>query len=184
MCFFARFWGKTSTNSAPEQNSEPHWHAYYIQSVENKMPVRKAAKQFNIPPVTYIRVTGHFIFRPYRYVMACVTWLTPGAPFIVHTQNGNAACVTAAFIGTLKSALRRKCCILITIENTYMKYCLMLCFCNAKTNLFELWPCQYRPILWKLLKSAKMASSIPLSLWRIKLQTWLRLCLDLSIFIN
>ena len=55
------FLGKTSTNSAPEQN------------VENKMPVRKAAKLFNIPPVTYIRVTGHFIFQPYRYVKACVT---------------------------------------------------------------------------------------------------------------
>ena len=23
--------------------------------------------------VTYIRVTGHFIFQPYRYVVACVT---------------------------------------------------------------------------------------------------------------
>ena len=23
-------------------------------------------------PVTYIRVTGHFIFQPYRYVMVCV----------------------------------------------------------------------------------------------------------------
>ena len=29
-------------------------------------------------------------------------------PFIVHTQNGGAACETAAFIGTLKSVLRRK----------------------------------------------------------------------------
>ena len=61
-----------------------------------------------ILPVTYIRVTGHFIFQPYRYVVACVTWLTPGAPFIVHTQNGDAACETASFIGTLKYVLRRK----------------------------------------------------------------------------
>ena len=57
-------------------------------------------------PVTYIRVTGHFIFQPYRYVVACVTGLTPGTPFIVHTQNGDAACETASFIGTLKSVLR------------------------------------------------------------------------------
>ena len=57
MCFFARFLGaKTSTNSAPEQNSEPH-KVYvhdtltnaYIQCVDNKMPVRKAAKLYNIP---------------------------------------------------------------------------------------------------------------------------------------
>ena len=56
--------------------------------------------------VTYIKVTGHFIFQPYRYVVACVTRLTPGAPFIIHTQNGDAACETAAFIDTLKSVLR------------------------------------------------------------------------------
>ena len=40
--------------------------------------------------------------------MACVTSLTPGAPFIVHTQNGDAAGETAAFIGALNSVLRRK----------------------------------------------------------------------------
>ena len=34
-------------------------------------------------------------------------WLSPGAPFIVHTPNGDSALETAAFIGTLKSVLRR-----------------------------------------------------------------------------
>ena len=59
MCFFARFLGKTSTNSAPEQNSEPQ-KVYandaltnaYIQCVENKMPVRKAANLYNLPQTT------------------------------------------------------------------------------------------------------------------------------------
>ena len=71
--------------------------------------------------VTYIRVTGHFIFQPYRYVVACVTWLKPGAPFIVHTQNGDAACETAAFIGNLKSVLRRKYRLLVNIVNNNRK---------------------------------------------------------------
>ena len=51
--------GKTSTNYAPEQNSEPHKvYAHdaltnaYIQCVENKMPVKKAAKLYNIPHTT------------------------------------------------------------------------------------------------------------------------------------
>ena len=59
VCFFALFWGKTSTNSAPERNSEPQKvYAYYaltnayIQCVENKMPMRKAAKLYNIPHTT------------------------------------------------------------------------------------------------------------------------------------
>ena len=62
VCFFALFWGKsrkTSTNSAPEQISEPkNVYAHdaltnaYIQCVENKMPVRKAAKLYNIPHTT------------------------------------------------------------------------------------------------------------------------------------
>ena len=50
------FLGKTSTNSAPEQNSEPqkgYTHDAltnaYIQGVVNKMPMRKAAKLYNIP---------------------------------------------------------------------------------------------------------------------------------------
>ena len=38
-------------------------------------------------------------------------------PFIVHTQNGYAACETAAFIGTLKSVLRRKYRLLVNIVN-------------------------------------------------------------------
>ena len=45
--------GKTSTNSAPAQNSEPQKvHAHdaltnaYFQCVENKLPVRKAAKLY------------------------------------------------------------------------------------------------------------------------------------------
>ena len=59
MFFGLLFGGKTSTNSAPEQNSEPQKvYAYdaltkaYIQCVENKMPVRKAAKLYNIPHTT------------------------------------------------------------------------------------------------------------------------------------
>ena len=51
--------GKTSTNSAPEQNSEPQKvYAHdaltnaYIQCVENKMPMRKAAKLYNITHTT------------------------------------------------------------------------------------------------------------------------------------
>ena len=51
--------GKTSTNSAAGQNSEPQKvHAHdvltnaYIQCVENKMQVRKAAKLYNIPNTT------------------------------------------------------------------------------------------------------------------------------------
>ena len=50
------FLGKTSTNSTPEQNSEAQKvYAHdaltnvYIQCVENKMPVRKAVKLYNIP---------------------------------------------------------------------------------------------------------------------------------------
>ena len=53
------FLGKISTNSVPQQNSEPQ-KVYtldaltnaYIQCVENKMPVRKAAKLYNIPHTT------------------------------------------------------------------------------------------------------------------------------------
>ena len=47
--------------------------------------------------VIYIRVTD-FIFQPYRYVVACVTWLTPGAPFIIHTPNGDTVWETAAVL--------------------------------------------------------------------------------------
>ena len=49
--------------------------------------------------------------------MACVMCLTPGAPFIVRTQNGDATCETAAFIGTLKSVLCRKYRLLVQIVN-------------------------------------------------------------------
>ena len=57
--FFCFFFGKTSTNSAPEQNSEPQ-KVYapdaltnaYFQCVENKLPVRKAEKLYNIPHTT------------------------------------------------------------------------------------------------------------------------------------
>ena len=60
VCVFARFFwgggGKTSTNSTPEQNSEPQKvYAHdaltnaYIESVENKMPVRKAANCTTYP---------------------------------------------------------------------------------------------------------------------------------------
>ena len=59
MCFFARFFGKTSTNFAPEQNSEPqkvYTHDAltnaYFQCVENKLQVRKASKLYNIPHTT------------------------------------------------------------------------------------------------------------------------------------
>ena len=51
---------------------------------------------------------------------------TPGAPFIVHTQNGDTACETAVFIGTLKSVLRRKCRLLIHIVN------------NNRKNIYEI----------------------------------------------
>ena len=46
---------------------------------------------------------------------------TPGAPFIVHTQNGDAACETAAFIGTLKSLLPRKYRVFVHIVNINRK---------------------------------------------------------------
>ena len=46
--------------------------------------------------------------------------------FIVHTQNGDAACETAAFIGTLKSVLLRKYRILVHIIN------------NNKKNIYEI----------------------------------------------
>ena len=53
------FGGKTSTNSAPEQNSEPQKVCAhdaltnaYIQYVENKMPVRKVAKLYDISHTT------------------------------------------------------------------------------------------------------------------------------------
>ena len=58
--------------------------------------------------------------------MVCVTRLTPGAPFIVHTQNGDASCETAAFIGKLKSILRRKYRLLVHIVN------------NNRKNIYEI----------------------------------------------
>ena len=51
---------------------------------------------------------------------------TPTAPFIVHTQNGDAACETAAFIGTLKSVLRCKYRLLVHVVN------------NNKKNIYEI----------------------------------------------
>ena len=45
----------------------------------------------------------------------------PGAPFIVHTQYGDATCETAAFIGTLKSVLRSKYRLLVHIVNNNRK---------------------------------------------------------------
>ena len=55
------FGGKTSTDSAPEQNSETQKvYAHdaltnaFIQCVENKMPMRKAAKLYNIPHTRYL----------------------------------------------------------------------------------------------------------------------------------
>ena len=41
--------------------------------------------------------------------------------FIVHTQNGDAACETAAFIGTFKSVLRRKYRLQVHIVNNNHK---------------------------------------------------------------
>ena len=41
--------------------------------------------------------------------------------FIVHTQNGDAACETAAFIGTLKSVLLCQYGILVHIVNNNLK---------------------------------------------------------------
>ena len=46
--------------------------------------------------------------------------------FIVHTQNGDAACETAALIGTLKSVLLRKYRILVHIVN------------NNRKNIYEI----------------------------------------------
>ena len=46
--------------------------------------------------------------------------------FIVHTQSGDAACETAAFIGTLKSVLLRKYRILVHIVN------------NNRKNIYEI----------------------------------------------
>ena len=40
---------------------------------------------------------------------------------IVHTQNGDAACETAAFISTLKSVLRRKYRLFVHIVNNNRK---------------------------------------------------------------
>ena len=97
------------------------------------MLAKEAKEKENLLPVisfdyavTYIRVTGHFIFQPYRYVVECVTWLTPGTPVIVHTQNGDAACETAEFIGTLKSVLRRKYRFLVHNVN------------NNRKNIYEI----------------------------------------------
>ena len=42
-------------------------------------------------------------------------------PFNVQTQNGDGACETAAFIGTLKSVLRRKYRLLVHIVNINQK---------------------------------------------------------------
>ena len=58
--FLCIFSGKTSTNSAPEQKSERRKGGYthdaltnaYIQCVENKITVSKAAKLYNIPRTT------------------------------------------------------------------------------------------------------------------------------------
>ena len=44
----------------------------------------------------------------------------------MHTQNGDAACEAAAFIGTLKSVLRRKYRLLVTIVN------------NNRKNIYEI----------------------------------------------
>ena len=46
--------------------------------------------------------------------------------FYRNTQNGDAACETAAFIGTLKSVLRRKYRLLVNIVN------------NNRKNIYEI----------------------------------------------
>ena len=98
--FLCPFLGKTSTNSAPEQNSEPQKvYAHdaltnaYIQCEENKMPVRKAAKLYNIPHSTLrerLSVRVHIdnlllqietvLFSPILYVVCycsllCIRWM-------------------------------------------------------------------------------------------------------------
>ena len=40
---------------------------------------------------------------------------------MIHTQNGDAACETTAFIGTLKSILRCKYCLVVQIVNNNRK---------------------------------------------------------------
>ena len=51
--------------------------------------------------------------------------VTPGTPFIVHTQNGDAVCETDVFIGTLKSVLSLKYRLLVHIvdNNRINIYC-------------------------------------------------------------
>ena len=48
-------------------------------------------QMFCYKSMTYIRVTGLSIFQPHSSVGACVTRLTPAAPFMVYTQNGDSA---------------------------------------------------------------------------------------------
>ena len=105
MCTEQYFVENSSPTTCKHKNSQ-HFEVYTLGSIKT---------------VTCIRVTAHFIFQPYRYVVACVTWLTPGAPFIVHTQNGDAARETAAFIGTLKSVLRGKYRLLVHLVNNNRK---------------------------------------------------------------
>ena len=89
--------------------------------------------------VTYIRVTGHFIFQPYRYVVAGVTWLAPGAPFIIHTQSGDATWETTAFIGILKSILHGKYPFLVhLVNNNQKKWNIAKCYVFAMLKLIIL----------------------------------------------
>ena len=54
------------------------------------------------------------------------------APFIVHTQNGDAACETAAFIGTLKSVLRsNRLLVHIVNNNRKSTYEILQCYVSA-----------------------------------------------------
>ena len=53
--------------------------------------------------------------------MACVTSLTPGLSFIVHTQNGDTAWETAAFIDILESVFRCKYRLLVHYVNNNRK---------------------------------------------------------------
>ena len=63
------FLGKTSTSSAPEQNSEPQKvYAHdaltnaYIQCVENKMPVRRPWKGIRDTEILAKNMKGYRIF--------------------------------------------------------------------------------------------------------------------------
>ena len=47
------------------------WDKMYSSITQHH--AQSGIRTHNLVAVTYIRVTGNFIFQPYRYVVACVT---------------------------------------------------------------------------------------------------------------